>query len=200
MNNYKRPRRITIEEAVATINDVDRGNPRRNPGQVTESDFNDLRVMGNLVNVKDLLPFFGNKKYFQKFKDELAYRRPKPASAKKRSSRSKSPSPSRSKSPPKRSKSPPKRRGRPRTRRVLRLKSKLGTFSDDDIRSSDDEDSFLSIEPANDEYDDTDVNLPGTVCQGFRRVCRNYGPGNRYVKFEPDSSENYLYNLDLKYN
>lgn len=89
-----------------------------------------------------------------------------------------------------------------RRRSKFAIRSKLGDrWSDEEVSSADDDDaSYLSIEPSGDECDETDVNLPVPVCQGIRRVCRNYDPvTRRYARFAPDKSENKKYKFHVRY-
>lgn len=82
-------------------------------------------------------------------------------------------------------------------RKFLRMKSFVGSPNMSDV--SDDE-SVLSIDPSNDESDDTNINFPKPVCAGIRRVCRYYDKGRRYRPYENDESERDYYTMNLRYN
>lgn len=143
------------------------------------------------ITVSNLRRFFTHAKFFKEFKERLAMG----------GRRSRSPSPGRSRSPSRspsrsRSRSPSRRRPAPRRSR-LSMETKLGSR---DVYEYGPQDApSLFIQPAGDECDPQDVNLPLPVCQGLRRVCRQYGKDKRYRKFQPDSSENKKYDYDIDY-
>ncbi|GFS61831.1 uncharacterized protein TNCV_4345401 [Trichonephila clavipes] len=93
------------------------------------------------------------------------------------------------------SNSPPSSRS-PSPRRRLRMKAFVGQARMSDV--SDDE-SVISIDPSNDECDNTNVNLPKPLCQGIRRVCRYYDKDRRYRPYDRDNSENSQYAFNLSY-
>ncbi|GFR02532.1 uncharacterized protein TNCT_537761 [Trichonephila clavata] len=82
-------------------------------------------------------------------------------------------------------------------RRRLKMKAFVGPARMSDV--SDDE-SVISIDPLNDECDNTNVNLPKPLCQGIRRVCRYYDKDRRYRPYDRDSSENDQYAFNLSYS
>ncbi|GFR14083.1 uncharacterized protein TNCT_516421 [Trichonephila clavata] len=92
--------------------------------------------------------------------------------------------------------SPPSSRS-PSPRRRLKMKAFVGQARMSDV--SDDE-SVISIDPINDECDNTNVNLPKPLCQGIRRVCRYYNKDRRYRPFDRDSSENDQYAFNLSFS
>ncbi|GFQ78276.1 uncharacterized protein TNCT_250221 [Trichonephila clavata] len=92
--------------------------------------------------------------------------------------------------------SPPSSRS-PSPRRRLKMKAFVGPARMSDV--SDDE-SVISIDPLNDECDNTNVNLPKPLCQGIRRVCRYYDKDRRYRPYDRDSSENDQYAFNLSYS
>lgn len=84
-------------------------------------------------------------------------------------------------------------------RRFLRLKAYVDhpdSYLPDDPSS---EDSVMSIDQKNDECDNTNVNLPKSVCQGIRRVCRYHDENRRYRPFDKDDSERHRYNFNVSY-
>lgn len=68
-----------------------------------------------------------------------------------------------------------------------------------DYRFLDPDESYMTIKPANDECDDTDVNLPLPVCQGIRRVCRNYKANRQYGDYEDENDEDDRYLFHVQY-
>lgn len=81
-------------------------------------------------------------------------------------------------------------------KRKLKMKSFVGSPDMSEVSS---DESVLSIDRANDRCDRTNKNLPKSVCQGVRRVCRYYDDARRYRPFDKDDSEDSLYHLKLKY-
>lgn len=190
-------------------------------------EFSDGVVLGSTdgltVRVADLYPFFATPKDFKVYKQQLQFspehwsrvhsransKTLKRYARKYELDRSEFPCRSRSSSVA----SPRRRRGRPRksprrrstspARRTrsgrYKIKSKLGRMSREERDSADDDESVLSIRSSNDECDDTDVNLPIPVCQGIRRVCRNYDRNRRYTDFPRDPSEDKNYIFEVGY-
>jgi len=92
----------------------------------------------------------------------------------------------------------------PFKRRPLKMKSyvrsRAGLARYRKNPASDDE-SLLSVDPTNDDCDDTNVNLPKSVCRGVRSVCRYYDDRKRYTNWErDDGSEHHLYAIDVDYD
>ncbi|KAG8156217.1 hypothetical protein JTE90_011127 [Oedothorax gibbosus] len=63
-----------------------------------------------------------------------------------------------------------------------------------------DDESILSIDRNNDTCDDTNVNLPKSVCRGIRSVCRYYDDHERYADWDiDDGTEQQQYTIDVDY-
>lgn len=183
-------------------------NDNRGYDQPPAINLQELKALSNnacLIPISQLRPFFNKPKDFKQFKTLISDNDWLPLSirpSRSRSrSRSKSPSRSRSRSRS-RSLSPPRRsrHGRGRGRDRLKMISALGRLRPKEHSVRGNPSSLLSITPAGDECDSTDVNLPLPVCKGIRHVCRNYGKNRQYQTFEPDSSENHQYEYTIHYN
>lgn len=200
-----KPIKIPIEYAYDTLNDSQRGYD-----DVYPVDMHDLERIainnGALVEVKRLRNLFMNGRAFQEFKNALSVPdnywqratftdpsiRPY---ARRHMTRPLSPVPG----SPRRSPSPA-RRGRPQSRRSpLKMHSKLGELSDDEIDRVDSDVSVMSIRPNQDECDDQDVNLPLPTCKAIRKICRYYDRDRRYMPYTPDNSENKRYRFNVSY-
>lgn len=143
------------------------------------------RMLGDeVVKVKNLKQFFKTDEAFKTFKSIYIY----PVTPenwvhvidKYRDARRKS-----------RSVSP-----KPNNRKRLKLKTFVGSPRMSEVSS---DESVLSIDPSNDECDDTNVNFPKPVCQGIRRVCRYYDRARRYKPYQKDDSEKHRYKMKLLY-
>lgn len=82
-------------------------------------------------------------------------------------------------------------------RKKLSLKAFVGEPVMSDVS---DEDSVLSIDPRNDECDNTNVNFPKPLCQGIRKVCRYYDDKRRYKSYQDDHTQNRRYRFKLDYD
>lgn len=86
------------------------------------------------------------------------------------------------------------------TTRKRHQKYKMKAFIGEPVMSDvSDDDSVISIDPQNDECDETNVNLPKPICQAFRRVCRYYKPNRQYKDYQKDGTENRRYMFRLNY-
>lgn len=81
-------------------------------------------------------------------------------------------------------------------KKKLKMKSFIGSPDMSEVSS---DDSILSIDSAKDRCDRNNKNLPKSVCQGVRRVCRYYDDARRYKPFDKDDSEDSLYHLNVQY-
>lgn len=90
-----------------------------------------------------------------------------------------------------------KRNYTPKSR--IKVLSRLGSFSDSEVSDADSDVSLISINPSDDECDETDVNIPLPTCQAIRRVCRRYGPNRKYLPIPRDSSEDKKYHFRMSY-
>lgn len=79
----------------------------------------------------------------------------------------------------------------------LKMKSFIG---EPDMSVVSDDDSVLSIDPRNDECDDTNVNLPKPMCRAFRKVCRYYNAQRQYSDYPDDRTQNRRYSFNLNYD
>lgn len=82
-------------------------------------------------------------------------------------------------------------------KKKLKMKSFIG--SPDDVSDVSSDESIFSIADSKDRCDRNNKNLPKSVCQGVRRVCRYYDDARRYKPFDKDDSEDSLYNIHLEY-
>lgn len=196
-----RPTKIPVVYAFDTLNANRRGYDRIYPVNIQEIESVSMNN-GALVQVHRLRNLFANTGAFQEYKNGISvpdnyWQRaiatdPTITPYARRfmsSSRSRSPSPA-----------PPAKRGRPRSRRPsLKMLSKLGTLTDQEIAGAEEDQSVMSILPSNDECDDQDVNLPLPTCQAIRRVCRYYNPMRQYIPYKPDHTENKRYKFQVSY-
>lgn len=206
-----RPTKIPIAFAWEQLERSNRGFER--PARVTMNAVEEVAGPDDaLVKVSALKSFFAANRHFVAFKNKLSVpnaawehvlscSNPSVRNYARRHMTGRGSSPVRAGSPP-RARSPaasPRRRGRPRGKPSLKMKSKLGRFEPGEM--DEDDRSYLSIHPSDDECDDTDVNLPMPTCEAIRRVCRYYDPvTKRYVAYPPDNSENRRYRFRVSYN
>lgn len=187
-----RPTKIPIQYAAYILNDSNRGYETR-PDKVDANDLEEIAVNdGNLVPVSKMKRFFKTNQAFKEFKEyisvpdriwDAAIRIHPPIRKYARRFM----------------KNVPKSRGRPAKRQVKKYRSKLGTFSDEELSEIESDSSVISIAPSDYECDSTDVNIPLPSCAGLRRVCKKYDSSRRYLPYKRDSSENKQYLLAISY-
>ncbi|GIY03999.1 hypothetical protein CDAR_304891 [Caerostris darwini] len=198
------PRKIPIEFALEQLNLSLRG--YQHTASLSLQDLMDLSSDdGALIPVSNLKGFFNKPRHFTTFKRERLSNIPEEAweralSNNPRLSRyikkfapqivasgSSSSDSSRASSPV----------GNRRNR--YKMMSHLGKMTQRHLNRLSKTDSALFIEPANDESDEEDVNLPQPICKGIRRVCRYYDSNRRYKPFSKDDSENKRYLFNVRY-
>lgn len=188
-----RPTKIPIQYAAYILNDSKRGF-ENNPERVEADELEQIAVNdGDLVPVSKMRKFFNNTQAFKEFKENISV----PEKIWKMAVRN---SPGIRKYAKRFMTNVPKPRGRPPTKRQKKkYRSRLGSFSEEEISSIDSDSSIISITPSNDECDSTDVNMPLPACAGLRRVCKDYGSNRRYLPLKPDSSEDKQYMVEISY-
>lgn len=188
-----RPTKIPIQYAAYILNDSKRG-WEYNPERVEANELEEIAVNdGNLVPVSKMRKFFKNTPAFKEFKENISV----PDKIWKMAIRI---SPDIRKYAKRFMTNVPKPRGRPPTKsQKKKYRSRLGSFSEDEISSNDSDSSIISIAPSNDECDSTDVNMPLPSCAGLRRVCKRYGSNRRYLPLKRDSSEDKQYLVEVSY-
>lgn len=188
-----KPTKVPITYAAYALNNINRG--YEHPERIDEEELTALAVNdGYLVPVAKLRRFFANSRFFDQFKEYLLV-------SDNFWKRTIELCPSIAKYARRFMKKVPKKKGRPRKKGpAKKYKSKLGSFSEDEISDLDSDASAVSIAPSDDECDATDVNIPLPTCAGLRRVCRNYDADRRYISYSPDSSENKQYLFEISYD
>lgn len=213
--------KVPFRYAVAALNATNRGYDR--PYHITERNLANVTHQ-YMVRVTNLRPYFASNRDYQDFRQQIAvphrhwrlaiiddianrkYARrqiqtnpdaPDPGGRRSRSrSGSRSRSRSRSASPPR---PPPRVRNTPRYKKgELAMTTKLGPeFTLQEFGRA--ERSLMSIDPAQDECDPTDVNLPKPACRAINKVCKGYNRARQYVPFAPDGSEHRDYQVRVRY-
>lgn len=189
-----KPSKVPIIYISSILNSSNRGYEYR-PDNVEYDELRQLAVNdGELVPVSKVKKFFKNDRAFKEFKENISV----PDKFWKEVIKS---SPVIRKYAKRFMSKVPSVKGRPRVKRQSRkYRSKLGTFSDEELSDIDSDTSVISIIPSNDECDETDVNVPLPSCSGIRRVCREYDSSRRYLPYKRDSSENKRYRFQISYN